>query len=132
MTDSAWGEFTFQVPTEYLIPHSVDTPSFTLDENDDPMWYLYRYSEDDIEEGLPSLLVQTAANYTKLLRIVHDTSTIFYDRSGTRIRSRELLQHYKRYLTWLDELPSEIRDIHDSAAAVPHVLSLQYGDLLMT
>ena len=119
------------MPTEYLIPYSVDTPHFTLEENDDSIWYSYRHSKDDIDDGLPSLLIQTAASYTKLLRIVHDTSTIFYDRSGTQIHSRELLQHYSRYLNWLDELPIEIRDIYDTMATVPHVLALQYGDLLM-
>ena len=117
------------MPAEYLIPKSINTPTFTLGGIDDPIWCLYRYSEDDIEGGLPSVLAQTATSYTRLLRIVHDTSTVFYDGAGTRIYSREVLQHYTRYLTWFDELSPEIKDIYDDVPIVPHVLSLQYDHL---
>lgn len=66
-----------------------------------------------------------AKENAKLSRILHDTVTSFYDGQNTALTARAILQQYKRYLTWKEELPPTIASTDGNRQPLPHVLYLQ-------
>ncbi len=105
------------------------TPPETDEDNDDEMdeanWYFYRFVNDQCP-AWSGLVATTNREKTKLTDIIHDVTTILYNKSGPPIQAGQILQQYTRYVRWRERLPSSIGDIENNSQALPHVLSLLY------
>lgn len=108
------------------MPPVMEVPVGLYDEDSIP-WQCYRYLGDDPEDEEPGLVMTTSAHYSKLLRIVHETCHLFYEGNREIISARDMLQLYKKYLNWREELPKEIEDVGEGTQGLPHVISLQYA-----
>lgn len=91
---------------------------------DEAQWYYYRYVNDQCPAW--SGLVGTTNNEkAKLTSIIHDVNMMLYNPAGQRIKARQILEQYARYLEWRKMLPSAISDAgSNNSPALPHVLSL--------
>lgn len=123
--DSAWGQYTYQVPAIFQIPSSYDLPNFNL-EGHNCLWRFYRDASDkDIPEK-PSSSVMAASEFAQLMRLVHDTSSLYYDDHESKVKAQGVLKQYQSYLEWKDDLPDDLANTDSDDKMVPHVLSLQY------
>jgi hypothetical protein len=113
---------TFQVPPHIdLVP--LDPIQGFDDDLDETQWQLYR-DVNDPHPALPGLLATTNREKSKLVEIITATATM-YTQHGPRLNAQQVLQMYKRFVSWRDELPSGIADVGSNSQALPHVLSLQ-------
>lgn len=118
-----WAQMTFQIPTSLRddLPQSVDNFGNELDE---AKWYFYRFVNDQCP-AWSGLVATTNREKSKLMDISKDVTTMLYNPSGPPIQASQILQHYARYLSWRERLPSSIGDIeNNNSQALPHVLSL--------
>ena len=123
--DSAWGQYTYQVPAVFQIPSSYSLPNFNLDGHN-CLWRFYRdVGDKDIPERSSSS-VMAASEFAQLMRLVHDTTILYYDGHESKVKAKGVLKQYQKYLEWKEELLDDIADIDDDDHMVPHVLSLQY------
>lgn len=91
------------------------------------MWRYYRIPGDRTNiPRRPSYAILTACHQAQLYRIVHETINMFCGAHG-KITARDLLERYRRYLTWKDNLPAQIAHVDMNAQALPHILFLQYA-----
>jgi len=119
----AWAGFTYQKPSAPLSPHAVPFQAVPLDEAD-PFWRFYRAPGDLSNPTTPSFGIETTAERARLYRIVHETINICCGSRG-RITARSILQVYRRFLMWQEDLPETISVVGENAEALPHVLLLQ-------
>lgn len=63
------------------------------------------------------------------MRLVHDSTILYYDVHESKVKARGVLKQYQKYLEWKDDLPQDLANIDDDDQMVPHVLSLQYCSL---
>ncbi len=95
-------------------------------DRDDAVWRYYRQPGDKTHvPRRPSYAIVTACQQAKLYRIVHETINVFCGARG-QVTARAVLECYKRYLTWKDELPAGLEKVDTGAQPLPHVLFLQY------
>jgi len=93
------------------------------DKRDEQNWYFYRNAREN-PAVWPGLLTTTNREKTKLIRIIREIITIMYAQDRPQISAGNILQLYKRLVTWRKELPSMLGDIENGARTLPHVLSL--------
>ena len=123
--DSAWGAYTYQVPAVFQVPSSHGPPNFQLD-GQNYLWRFYRDTSDSDIPPEPSSSMMAASEYAHLMRLIHDTTIIYYDGHEAKIKAQGVLKQYHRYLDWKNELPDDIAKVDNDADMLPHVLSLQY------
>ncbi|KAL6718992.1 hypothetical protein ACLMJK_003227 [Lecanora helva] len=117
---TAWSGIIYQKPHSSIISPDHPFPDRVLKHQHDP-WRLYKQPDDlEIPEraGYASM---TAAEHSKLFRIVHEAILVYCGSRGI-VTAHHILDLYKGYLMWRDELPSEIRDIDHEP--LPHVIFL--------
>lgn len=64
----------------------------------------------------------TASQHAKLFRCVHELILVYCGSRG-RVGAHHLLELYKRFLTWRNDIPPQLLDASEDP--LPHVLSLQ-------
>lgn len=120
---SEWSQLTFQVPPVLNSPTygACEDSDGTLD---DAKWYFYRSIHEQCPSW-PGLLATTNREKSKLTAIIQDVVTTMYAPGGSLISARDVLHQYSRFISWREELSSDIDNLesHDSHA-LPHVLSL--------
>ena len=67
-----------------------------------------------------------ASEYAQFMRLVHDTTILYYDGHESKVKAQGVLKQYRKYLEWKDNLPNDIAHNDDDDKIVPHVLSLQF------
>lgn len=122
--DSDWAQFTFQVPTLFQVPASLDLPNFSISQ-DTESWRLYRHLGDKSQPEQHSFTTCVSAAHAKLLRIIHDTLALFYHGHEASASARDLMVQYERYVVWKDNLPDEIAMADETTRQVPHVIAIQ-------
>ncbi|MCJ1389446.1 hypothetical protein MMC18_002303 [Xylographa bjoerkii] len=127
-----WAQFTFQVPTLYQIPSSLDLPDYSFNKDISP-WQFYRHLRDNSEPEQPSYITYTSSAHAKLLRIIHDTLALFYHGHERTVTAKDLMEQYGRYIAWKEDLPEEIALKDETAHALPHVIAIhvQYQTALI-
>ncbi|MCJ1379996.1 hypothetical protein MMC17_003099 [Xylographa soralifera] len=127
-----WAQFTFQVPTLYQIPSSLNLPDYSFNKDTSP-WQLYRHLKDSSEPEQASYITHSSSAHAKLLRIIHDTLALFYHGHERTVTAKDLIEQYTRYITWKDELPDEISMKDETTQALPHVIAIhvQYQTALI-
>ncbi|MCJ1474840.1 hypothetical protein MMC13_003500 [Lambiella insularis] len=118
-----WAQFTFQVPTLFQIPPSLEIRPFGIIQDMEP-WQLYRHLSDQAQPERQSFIILTASAHAKLLRIIHDTLALFYHSHEGSVSARELMVQYERYIVWKDNLPDEIAMANAETHQLPHVIAL--------
>ena len=66
----------------------------------------------------------TARSQAHLFRIILESIYLFCGAKGM-VHARDFLKCYKRYTTWKENLPVEIKDVDVDSQPLPHVLFLQ-------
>lgn len=123
--DSAWGQYTYQIPAAFQVPSTHGLPHFHLDGHN-CLWRIYRDARDkDIPER-PSTSVMAACEFARLMQLVHETTILYYDGHEGKVKAYGVLKQYRKYLQWMEEMTDDlaITDVDDKTA--PHTLSLQY------
>lgn len=122
---------TFQVPPIVL---SADYVGIEKDDDsiDELGWYCYRFKEDKHLDGRPGLLATTNREKAKLLSIVQETATMLYSRRPPHISAHRIMQQYKKYSRWREELPAVIGDTSIRSEVLPHILSLLLVNLFFS
>ncbi len=107
-----------------MVPVSTDAEPFAeeIPHYADGIWRLHRQLGDIDISGRRGFSVMTASQHAKLFRIVHELLVVYCGSRG-RVGAMHLLNVYKRFLSWKDEMPPELMDGRDSP--LPHVLFLQ-------
>lgn len=96
-------------------------------DRDDAVWRFYRRPGDKGHiPRRPSYSILTAYHQAKLYRVVHETINIFCGARG-KITARVVLECYKRYLSWKEDLPPQLAQVDTDAQAMPHIIFLQYA-----
>lgn len=114
---------TYQPSHDATLPLSVIFQHVRLD-RDHYLWRFYRHVGDDRE--LPtrsSHAIMTACNQAKLLRIGQESLNLYCGTRG-KATAQAILEGYKRFLDWKDDLPSVIKNIDINDQPLPHVLYL--------
>lgn len=114
---------TYQPLYDATLPPSVTFQHVRLD-RDDHVWRFYRHVGDDRE--LPTRLsyaILTACNQAKLLRIFQETLDLYCGARG-KATAQAILEGYKRFLDWKEDLPAILKSIDISDQPLPHVLYL--------
>ncbi|TVY82922.1 Nitrogen assimilation transcription factor [Lachnellula suecica] len=116
-----WAQMTFQIPMtiNYATLNAVEENDPTLDE---ARWYFYRYVSDQCP-AWPGLIATTNREKSKLIRIIQDATSLMYSKQGPKSSALQILQLYRRFVTWEDDLPNVMGDIENNNS-LPHVLSL--------
>lgn len=115
--------------------HAAEIPlSVTFDhvreDRDDAVWRFYRRVHDDRElPTRPSNAIMTACEESKLFRVIHESLSLYCSSRG-KATALGIIEGYKRYLNWKEDLPLPIKNIDINDEPLPHVLYLQY-DLLL-
>ena len=122
--NSDWAQFTFQVPTPYQIPPSLNLPEYTFNKDTSP-WQLYRHLKDRSKPGQASNITHSSSAHAKLLRIIHDTLTLFFHGHERTVTAKDFMKQYVRYIAWEEGLPDEIAMKDETAQALPHVIAIQ-------
>ena len=86
------------------------------------MWRPYKQPGDNEISKHPSHSVLMASEQAKLLRIVHETISVYCGSRG-KVTAHHLINLYESFLIWKDDLPIEIREIN--AQSLPHIIFLQ-------
>ncbi|KAI9875682.1 MAG: hypothetical protein M1830_008121 [Pleopsidium flavum] len=119
----AWAALSYHKPFSPESPRSHVFKNVQMD-RDDAVWRYYRQPGDKQHvPRRPSYAIVTAFEQAKLFRIVHETINVFCGARG-KATSRAVLECYKRYLTWKDELPAGLERVDTGAQPLPHVLFL--------
>jgi len=98
-------------------PFSTEIPHYA-----DGVWRLHKQPGDTDNTGHRGFAVMTASQHAKLFRIVHEVILVYCGSRG-RVGANHLLDIYKRFVSWKDEMPPELLDGRDDP--LPHVLFLQ-------
>ncbi|OBT66212.1 hypothetical protein VE03_04312 [Pseudogymnoascus sp. 23342-1-I1] len=117
-----WAQVTFQFP---LILRFCDVEN-THDEDashDELPWYFYRYEGDQFPAS-QSHLATTNREKIKLISIINSVSMMICCPLSTTITARQVLEQYRKFVTWRAELPPILAEAETSTQALPHVLSL--------
>jgi len=114
---------TSQVPPTIKVPFSDE-----VDEQEEDLdvakWFCYP-SANDQPLAWQGLFTMTNHEKSKLISIIQDTTIALYDEQAEQISADCILQLYGRFVTWRNNLPSEIRNVErDNGKTLPHVLSL--------
>ncbi|KAH8586833.1 hypothetical protein B0O99DRAFT_695099 [Bisporella sp. PMI_857] len=120
---SEWAQITFQVPP--AVRHDYfEKFEYSDTKLDEAKWYFYRQPHDRCP-AWPGLLGTTNRQKWKLNSIISEVTTTMYSTSGAPIQARQILDFYRRFVSWRRELPASIADTEsNSSQALPHVLSL--------
>ncbi len=92
----------------------------------DGFWRFYRRVGDERE--LPARQcnsVTTACNQAKLFIIIQESLGL-YCREQSKATAQAVLEVYKRYLEWKEDLPPPIKSVDTNDQPLPHVFYLQY------
>ena len=114
---------TFRVASTFNhVP--IDLIESNEEELDNADWYFYRFVNDQCP-AWPGLIATTNREKSKLIRIIHDITTMMYGSQVQTIAAIDVLQLYRRLVTWRRELPGKIGDVeNNSSQTLPHVISL--------
>ena len=107
-----------------LPPSATSTFEHVHLDRDDHHWRFYRYVGDD--RKLParsSHAVMTACSQAKLLRVAQESINLYCGLRG-KASAQAILEVYKSYLDWKEDLPVVIKNIDISDQPLPHVLYL--------
>lgn len=116
---------TYQPMRAADIPQSATFEHVRLDQ-DDAVWRFHRHVDDNRElPTRPSNAIITACAETKLFRIIHESLNIYCSSQGNA-SAQGIIEGYRRYLNWKEELPQAIKIIDMNDRPLPHVLYLQY------
>ncbi|KAI9678246.1 MAG: hypothetical protein M1817_006191 [Caeruleum heppii] len=121
---SVWTEFTYQRLEMPRLPNPNILDGVRLD-REDARWRFYRDTDDREVPDQPSLALVTASEMAKFMNIVRDTIAMYYADGEADVTARAILTQYWRYLSWREELPSELTGIGDGVPLLPHVFFLQ-------
>ncbi|MCJ1468122.1 hypothetical protein MMC07_006750 [Pseudocyphellaria aurata] len=129
---SAWGihslnttctSMIYQPSHDATLPSTVIFQHVRMDREHD-LWRFYRHVGDDRE--LPSRsshAIMTACNHAKLLRIGQESLNLYCGTRG-KATAEAILEGYRSYLDWKDNLPPAIKNIDINDQPLPHVLYL--------
>lgn len=121
---STWSAFTYQKPSDPLPPRAVVFRGVPLD-RPSAYWKSYRRPSDAISPEVPSFAIETAKAFAKLNQIIFDSMNIFCGRRG-RVTARSILELYRSYLLWRQNLSPQLSSpVDDRANRLPHILFLQ-------
>lgn len=113
---SAWSGFTFVKPSAPISPKAKVFQGIEFDT--DGHW------QRSIPRNRPDYAALTASESAKLYRIIHETILLYCGGTG-RASARQLLKVYERFLSWKEELPTQISQTENDSNVSPHVLFLQ-------
>jgi hypothetical protein len=99
-----WAAFTYQKPVAPLSPTTEVFKNVNL-HIPDADWRPYAMPGDAAKVPRPGHGLETAKEFAKLSQIIHQTITVWCGSRG-RVTARNILQLYRRYLTWREELPN--------------------------
>lgn len=119
---TAWSSLTYVKPSA---PISTKASVFKgIDLGKDGHWHMGdQSSESSSNSNRPSYTILTASEMAKLYRIIHETVLIYCGVNG-KVSASHLLQIYRRFVQWKEELAPQICDVASDNDALPHVLSL--------
>ncbi|KAI9860250.1 MAG: hypothetical protein M1824_003250 [Vezdaea acicularis] len=123
-SDSAWSASIYHVPDARRLPaidpYSEEEPE---DDDDNDPWPP-EYSQGNALHTI-GLYSSTATTRLKLSALVNETNILYYSRANKEITSQKVLLHYRRYLTWREELENQLLpDSNENTGNLPHVLLL--------
>ncbi|QSZ31836.1 hypothetical protein DSL72_001405 [Monilinia vaccinii-corymbosi] len=125
-----WAQMTFKMAPDF-IPELQPTQfaeeiTRWEDEVDKLRWKSYRFPVDLTgEPTFPCLMATTNREKSKLIEIVHDATTLLYNKTDSRIYAEDMLAIYRRLLVWRENLPEKIASTgRKDVQMLPHVLSL--------
>lgn len=114
---------TYQPSHDTTLPHSV-TFQHVREDRDDHVWRFFRHVGDSRElPTRPSHAIMTACNQAKLLRIAQESLNLYCGTRG-KATAQAILEGYKSYLDWKNDLPVVIKNIDINDQPLPHVLYL--------
>lgn len=114
---------TYQPSHDVTLPPKVAFQHVRAN-RDDHAWRFYRHVGDNLQ--LPtrsSYAIMTACSQAKLLRIGQESLNLYCGTRG-KASAQAILEGYKSYLDWKEDLPAVIRNIDISDQPLPHVLYL--------
>ncbi|KAI9879267.1 MAG: hypothetical protein M1830_009068 [Pleopsidium flavum] len=118
-----WAAHTYQVPSIDRLSSSDVFQNVHMEWHDD-LQHFYQHTGNFSPSVQPNSAMSTAKEHAKFCRILHDTTSIFYDGHGMKISPGVVLHQYTRYLTWKEELPLNLALADGNSQPLPHVLSL--------
>lgn len=99
---------------------------FSADWADEGLWRFYREMGDETDLPVrPCHSIITACHQTKLFRIIHE-SLHLYCRTRGKVTAQAVLEVYKRYLEWKEQIAPTLKKIETNDQPLPHILCLQY------
>lgn len=114
---------TYQPSHDATLPQSATFQHVRLD-RDDHIWRFYRHFGDNRDlPTRPSHATMTACYQAKLLRVVQESLNLYCGARGNAT-ALAILEGYRCYLVWKDELPASIKSIDVNDQPLPHVLYL--------
>lgn len=119
----AWTEFTYQCSELPRLPNPTVFDGVRMD-REDGRWRKYREPSDLDTPTQPSLALLTAFHMAEFMNILHDTIKMYYADGDADVSARDILRQYWRYLSWKDELPSELSAPGDDGPSLPHTYFL--------
>ncbi len=122
--NSTWAANVYQVPSLSRMPSSDIFNNVHIEWHDD-LWHFTRHTGDIGESPQAKSVMTAAKEHAEFSVIVHDTVTSFYQAQNSGLTARLVLQQYKRYLTWREELSAKVDNTDGSITPLPHVLYLQ-------
>ena len=123
--DSAWAQYTYQIPAAFQVPSTQGLPHFHLNGHN-CFWRFYRDASDKEIAERPSSSVTAACEFARLMQLVHETTILYYDGHQAKVKAYGVLKQYRKYLQWMEEIADDLAITNDDDKAVPHTLSLQY------
>ena len=94
-------------------------------DKDDAVWRFYRRVGDTNE--LPtrqSHAIRTACYQSTLLQVIQESISLYCGVQG-KVTAQSLIECYKKYMDWKENLPSIIRSTDIDDQPLPHILCLQ-------
>jgi len=123
LSDSEWGEFTYQEPSIPEAP-GLSTMNELWPEMERMGWQMsHMVSESSLQS--PIVATTIANEMARLFAIIHDSLSLLYGRAKNVISAVNILNQYRRYEAWRNQLPQELRSVDDATQQYPHILSIQ-------
>lgn len=119
---SAWSGLIFVKPTAPISTKAIVFKGVDIGKGGH--YHLYNQSDDSPISNQPSYALLTASEMAKMCRIIHESALLYSGVDG-KVSAGHLLQVYRRYVQWKEELAPPICDVAGDNDALPHVLSLQ-------
>ncbi|KAI9797905.1 MAG: hypothetical protein M1825_005674, partial [Sarcosagium campestre] len=121
--NNMWAEFTFGnvMSQQPVYSNLFDGVPVSMENS---TWRFYRYATDQQLSPRRSYVLLTATELAKFAFLVSEISGLYYMTRKTPITAHAVLSHYREYLVWKEQIPTELKLADGSGQPLPHVLFL--------